>query len=297
MPENIAQSLRIHREDRDNFNLAKFPTSCLSGYSDHADYLEKLGALRQILAERQERLYASQERALLVVLQAMDTAGKDGVIEHVLSGMNPQGVEVTCFKRPSETELGHSYLWRHDGALPARGKIGVWNRSHYEEVGVVRVHPEYLAARGIDPEDATKRFWNQRLDEIKHWERTQASNGIEIVKIFLHISKAEQAQRLLDRIEDPKKHWKFRVADLAERERWKEYMHAYGAAIAATSTKFAPWYVVPADDKSNARLAVAQILEHHLSDDALDLPKMSAEDLRKLPGIRRELMRELQAHR
>ena len=253
----------------------------------------RVAKINDDLEALQDLLFGEHKHKVLVVLQAMDTAGKDGAIEHVFSGMNPQGVEVTSFKRPSEVELAHSYLWRHDNALPARGMIGVWNRSHYEEVGVVRVHPEYLASRGIDPKDATKRFWNQRLDEIKAWERIQSANGVEIIKIFLHISKREQAQRLIDRIDDPEKHWKFRVADLAERERWKDYLRAYGTAIAATSTKLAPWYVVPANDKPNARLAVAQILEQHLSDDALELPRMSAEDLRKLPGIRRRLKGEI----
>jgi PPK2 family polyphosphate:nucleotide phosphotransferase len=234
--------------------------------------LEQLDAL-------QERLYAEGRRALLVVFQAMDAAGKDGTIEHVMSGLNPQGVQVTSFKQPTRTELAHDWLWRCQLALPARGEIGIFNRSHYEEVVAVRVHPEYLEGQAIDPAEGRKaRFWKQRLEDITTWERHLDRSGTRVVKFFLHVSREEQRERFLARADEAEKNWKFSPGDVAERAHWDAYQEAFEAALAATSTDAAPWYVIPADHKWFMRTAVATILVHHL--DAMDprFPQISADE-------------------
>jgi PPK2 family polyphosphate:nucleotide phosphotransferase len=232
------------------------------------------------LDDLQERLYAEGRRALLVVLQALDAAGKDGTIEHVMSGMNPQGVSVTSFKQPTHLELAHDFLWRAQVALPARGHIGVFNRSHYEDVLVVRVHPELLAGAGVDPDRAQDpAFWRQRFDAITAWERHLAASGTRIVKFFLHVSKGEQRKRFLARAEEEEKHWKFSAGDVRERRHWDDYQRAYEEALRATSTAQAPWYVIPADHKWFLRTAVAAIIAHHLEAMAPQFPRPSAEDL------------------
>ncbi|MCD6726524.1 MAG: hypothetical protein LT070_04720 [Solirubrobacteraceae bacterium] len=217
------------------------------------------------LAELQERLYAESARSLLVVFQALDAAGKDGTITHVLSGLHPQGVQVTAFRVPSELERAHDFLWRCQLALPRRGRIGIFNRSHYEEVLVVRVHPELLAGQRIDPARASdERFWQKRYEAISTWERHLARDGTRVVKLFLNVSREEQRRRFLDRVEEPDKLWKFSAADVRERRHWGAYRAAYEQALAATSTEEAPWYAIPADHKWLARTAVASILVHHL---------------------------------
>jgi PPK2 family polyphosphate:nucleotide phosphotransferase len=217
------------------------------------------------LRSLQERLFAEQRRSLLVVLQGLDTSGKDGTVSHVMAGVSPLGVRATAFKRPSETELGHDWLWRCVLALPERGRIGVFNRSHYEEVTAVRVHPEYLAAEHVDPERGRdERFWEARCRTIVAWEDHLVSCDTHVVKFFLHISRDEQRRRLLARASEPKKQWKFSAEDVAERARWDAYQGAYEAAVRATSTSAAPWYAIPADHKWMARAAVAQIVVHHL---------------------------------
>jgi len=231
------------------------------------------------LDELQERLYAEDRRALLVIFQAMDAAGKDGTIGHVMSGLNPQGVRVTSFKQPTRTELAHDWLWRCQAALPARGEIGIFNRSHYEEVIAVRVHPEYLAGQAIDPERAAERsFWTQRLEDIAAWESHLHRSGVRVVKFFLHVSREEQRERLLARAAEADKNWKFSPADVAERARWDDYQSAFQAALRATSTEHAPWYVIPADHKWFMRTAVAAILVAHL--EAMDprFPTLSSAD-------------------
>ncbi len=248
----------------DGFELAEHDAGDTAGTEKEssarrrAEDIERLEAL-------QERLYAEGRKALLVVFQAMDAAGKDGTIGHVMSGLNPQGVRVTSFKQPTRTELAHDWLWRCQAALPARGEVGIFNRSHYEEVIAVRVHPEYLAAQAIDPERAAKRsFWTQRFEDIAAWESHLDRSGVRVVKFFLHVSRKEQRKRLLARAAEADKNWKFSPADVAERERWDDYQAAFQAALRATSTKHAPWYVVPADHKWFMRTAVAAILVHHL---------------------------------
>jgi len=247
--------------------------------------LERLDAL-------QAQLYAAGRRSLLVVFQALDAAGKGGTMSPVMGGLNPQGVHVTSFKQPTATELAHDWLWRCQLALPARGEIGIFNRSHYEEVIVVRVHPEYLAARGIDPAEADgKKFWKHRFKDITTWERHLHRSGTQVVKFFLHVSKEEQRERFLARAGDTAKHWKFSAGDVAERGHWDAYQAAYGAALEATSTDHSPWYVIPADHKWFMRTAVAAILVDHLERMDPAFPKLSRQEKAEM----REAVAKLQA--
>ncbi|HTX29744.1 MAG TPA: polyphosphate kinase 2 family protein [Solirubrobacteraceae bacterium] len=243
------------RDPADRAGLTKKQAKAL-----RADDLERLEDL-------QARLYAEGRRSLLVVLQGLDASGKDGTIKHVMSGVNPQGVSVTSFKQPTPGELQHDFLWRTQLALPARGHIGVFNRSHYEEVLVVRVHPELLAQEAVDPSRAAHpKFWTRRLEEISAWERHLTNSGTRTIKFFLHISKAEQLKRFLARAEESEKNWKFSASDLHEHHYFDAYQHAYEAALKATSTAEEPWYVIPADHKWLLRAAVATIIVAHLSD-------------------------------
>ena len=225
------------------------------------------------LADIQEKLYASNRHSVLIVIQAMDAAGKDSVIKHVMSGLNPQGVTVTSFKTPTHQELEHDYLWRHYNALPARGMVGIFNRSHYENVLVTRVHPEYILNENlpgiIAVSDIDKSFWEKRFKQINHFENTLADNGTLVLKFFLHVSKKEQKKRFLERINDPAKNWKFSMGDLKERDLWKDYRKAYEDMLEHTSTGQAPWFVIPADDKWFTRLVLANIIVSEL--DKLDL--------------------------
>jgi PPK2 family polyphosphate:nucleotide phosphotransferase len=218
----------------------------------------------QLLAEYQDRLYAEDKHALLVILQAMDAAGKDSVIKHVMSGLNPQGCQVHSFKAPSSEELDHDYLWRHYKALPERGRIGIFNRSYYEEVLVVRVHPEILAGERLREAARDADIWGRRFREINYFERHLVANGTVVVKLFLYVSKKEQKKRFIERIERPEKNWKFSPSDVKERACWDDYMYAYQEAFNATSTEWAPWYVIPADHKWFARVAVAAIIAQHI---------------------------------
>jgi PPK2 family polyphosphate:nucleotide phosphotransferase len=244
------------------------------------------------LAEAQESLWANDVWSVLIVLQAMDTAGKDGIIKHVMSGINPQGCEVTSFKRPSDEELDHSYLWRCMKAVPQRGQIGIFNRSYYEEVLVVRVHPEILGRQKLPPGKRGQKFWEERFDDINRFERHLVRNGTLVLKFFLHISKEEQRRRLLARLENPDKHWKFELADLGERKLWDEYTAAYEDAMAATSTRWAPWYVIPANHKWPARATVAAILTSTITRLKLEAPTVPPEELRRFAAARRELIKE-----
>jgi PPK2 family polyphosphate:nucleotide phosphotransferase len=245
------------------------------------------------LADLQERLYAEGARALLVVLQGVDAAGKDGVVKHVLRGVDPQGVSVTAFKEPTRTELEHDFLWRAQVALPVRGCIGAFNRSHYEEVLVVRVHPELLAAEHVDPARARDpAFWKQRFHDISTWERHLTCDGTRVAKLFLHLSKAEQRRRFLARAEEPAKLWKFSPGDVREHCHWDAYQEAYEAALRATSTAQEPWYVIPADHKWVARTAAAAIIAEHLEamDPRYPVPsdRERAEKQAAIAGLRAE---------
>jgi PPK2 family polyphosphate:nucleotide phosphotransferase len=244
------------------------------------------------LAEAQELLYANDVYSVLVILQAIDAAGKDGTIKHVMSGVNPQGCQVFSFKKPSEEELDHNFLWRYMKALPERGRIGIFNRSYYEEVLVVKVHPELCERQKLPPGKRGKSFWQERYDDINDFERHLSRNGTLILKFFLHISKDEQKKRFLERLETPEKHWKFSAADLAERAFWKDYMEAFEEALSATSTEWAPWYIIPANHKWVARAAVAGILTSTIGSLHLTYPEVTPEQRQALEEARTQLEEE-----
>ena len=263
-----------------------------AGLVREADAQAALEAGVQLLAHYQARLAAQDTYGLLVVLQGLDAAGKDGAIKHVMKGVNPQGVRVSSFKVPSDAELKHDYLWRYARELPARGAIGIFNRSQYEEVLVVRVHPENLERQRLPAEARGKDVWERRFREINDWEHHLVDNGIHVVKLFLNISKAEQRDRLLARIDDPDKNWKFSPADLAERRHWDEYQHAYSEVLSHTSTTWAPWHAVPADHKWFARLAVAAVIVEALVRIDPQFPKLGATERDELATARRQLEAE-----
>jgi PPK2 family polyphosphate:nucleotide phosphotransferase len=244
------------------------------------------------LAEAQELLYANDVYSVLVILQAIDAAGKDGTIKHVMSGVNPQGCQVFSFKKPSDEELDHNFLWRYMKALPERGRIGIFNRSYYEEVLVVKVHPELCERQKLPPGKRGKSFWQERYDDINDFERHLSRNGTLILKFFLHISKDEQKKRFLERLETPEKHWKFSAADLAERAFWKDYMEAFEEALSATSTEWAPWYIIPANHKWVARAAVAGILTSTIGSLHLTYPEVTPEQRQALEEARTQLEEE-----
>ncbi|NJL07704.1 MAG: polyphosphate kinase 2 family protein [Methylacidiphilales bacterium] len=244
------------------------------------------------LSDLQEKLYAQDRWSVLLIFQAMDAAGKDGVIKHVMSGINPQGCHVTPFKVPSPIELDHDFLWRCQLALPERGRIGIFNRSYYEEVLVARVHPEVLARQKLPPELVTDRIWEERFEDIRTFERYLARNGTVILKFFLHVSKAEQKQRFLERIDDPAKNWKFSAGDVAERAHWHRYMAAYEDMIRHTAAEQAPWFVVPADNKWFTRLVVAAAIIERLEGLKLAFPKVDDATRASLYEARRLLMAE-----
>ena len=257
---------------------------------DRAKELLALGV--EMLAELQDMLYAQDRWSVLLIFQAMDAAGKDGTIKHVMSGVNPQGVEVSSFKQPSHEEIDHDFLWRCARRVPERGRIGIFNRSYYEEVLVVRVHPEYLGAQHLPESVLGKDLWKDRFQDIRNWERHLTRNGVVIRKFFLHVSKAEQKRRFLARLDEPNKNWKFSTADLAERAHWKDYMRAYEDMIRNTSTDFAPWYVVPADHKWFTHLVVAEALVHALESLDLQYPVLDAKHKRELAAVRRALLKQ-----
>jgi len=249
----------------------------------------------ELLADYQERLAAEHRYGLLVVLQAIDAAGKDGTIRHVMSGVNPQGVQVTSFKAPSAGELDHDYLWRASRRLPARGMIGIFNRSYYEEVLVVRVHPEFLDGQRLPGRASGKGLWKRRYREINDWERYLVDNGFRIVKLFLNVSRKEQAKRFLDRIEQPNSNWKFSADDLKERARWDDYQHAFAEMLSNTSTSWAPWHVIPADHKWFMRIAVSAVILDALMDIDPQFPVPSGEDRSAMLAARAALLAEEEA--
>lgn len=272
-------------------DLGKCPTRVKSVYKSKAHYQELLEAHTGRLDALQQLLYAADSHAILLIFQAMDAAGKDGAIKHVMSGINPQGCQVFSFKHPSATELQHDFLWRTTRDLPERGRIGIFNRSYYEEVLIARVHPEILHSEGLpDLPHHDKAIWHDRYRSIVDLERHLCANGTRIIKIFLHLSPDEQKKRFLERIDEPEKNWKFGAADIEERAFWNDYMKAYEACLAATSTSDAPWYVVPADDKKNARLIVSHILLDALEDLKMSYPTTSAQRREELQAIRARLV-------
>lgn len=264
-------------------DLSRFSTSDSGEYTSKDDAKKDLEKNIRRMAVLQEMLYAQDVHSLLIIFQAMDAAGKDGAIEHVMSGVNPQGCQVVSFKQPSAEEMDHDFLWRHQKALPERGRIGIFNRSHYEEVLVVRVHPEILQNQKL-PEKIKNdpKIWKKRYDHIRDWEEALYENGTHVLKFFLHVSKDEQKARFLDRINEPEKNWKFSMSDVKERGHWNDYMKAYEDAIEATSTKHAPWYIVPADKKWFTRLVISEVIVDTLESLDLHYPRVSDEDLSKL---------------
>ena len=277
----------------DDVDLGKWPTKVDPVYGSKEQYEELLDQHVGQLSAKQQMFYADSRYAILLIFQAMDAAGKDGTIRHVMSGVNPQGCQVFAFRQPSAEELEHDFLWRTTLDLPARGRIGIFNRSYYEEVLVVRVHPEILRKEGLpDASTDDKAIWHDRYRSIVNWEKHLHENGTRILKFYLHLSKDEQRKRFLERIDDPEKNWKFSLADIAERKFWKAYMKTYERCIAATSSRHAPWFVVPADDKENARLIVSQIVLDAFDDLDLAYPKTSASRRAELLEIRKQLEKE-----
>jgi PPK2 family polyphosphate:nucleotide phosphotransferase len=279
------------REGHD-VRLRKWPTSVAPAYKSEQSYQKLLDDHVAQLSSLQQLLYAANSHAILLIFQAMDAAGKDGAIRHVMSGVNPQGCQVFSFKHPSPDELQHDFLWRTTRVLPERGKIGIFNRSYYEEVLIVRVHPEILRAEGLpDVPSKENTIWHDRYRSIVDLERHLHANGTRVIKFYLHLSKDEQRKRFLERIDDPEKNWKFSLADVEERGYWKQYMKAYEECLSATSTRESPWYVVPADDKKNSRLIVSRIIVDTLAALKMTYPKTSSARRRELLSIRKRLVR------
>ena len=271
-------------------DLAKWPTSVKPVYHSKKAYQKRLKQQVEELSKLQRLHYASNRYAVLLIFQAMDAAGKDGAIRHVMSGVNPQGCQVFSFKHPSPLELDHDFLWRTTRSLPERGRIGIFNRSYYEEVLIVRVHPEILQSERLpDPLLDPRTVWQERYRSIVDLEKHLHCNGTRIIKFFLHLSKEEQRKRFLARIDEPDKNWKFSMADVEERKYWDDYMKAYGACLGATSTKDAPWHVVPADDKKNARLIISEIILDVFRGLKMSYPKATAKRRQELHLIRKQL--------
>jgi PPK2 family polyphosphate:nucleotide phosphotransferase len=271
-------------------DLSQRPTLVEPLYHSKKNYHKKLQKQIKKMSKLQRLLYASNEHSVLLIFQAMDAAGKDGAIRHVMSGINPQGCQVTSFKHPTATELDHDFMWRTNQALPERGRIGIFNRSYYEEVLIVRVHPEILNSQHI-PDDKIdkKKIWNDRYQSILDSERHLNRNGTRVIKFFLHLSQEEQRKRFLKRIDKPSKNWKFSEADIEERQYWAEYMHAYQACLSATSTDHSPWYVVPADDKKNARLIIANVILDAFKSLDMHYPVSDDKRIEELQKLREKL--------
>ncbi|PTN09595.1 polyphosphate kinase 2 family protein [Mangrovibacterium marinum] len=271
------------------------PASC-NGFANRKEAEHQLKQDIKELADLQYQLYAENKRSVLIVFQAMDAAGKDGSIRHVFSGLNPQGCKVYSFKSPSANELDHDYLWRHYNKLPPRGEIGIFNRSHYENVLITRVHPEFLLNENLPDvhatNDITTEFWERRYRQIRDFEQTLTENGTTIIKFFLHLSKDEQKKRFMERIRKPAKNWKFSSADIRERQYWDDYQHAYEQAMRATSTEEAPWYIIPADNKWFTHVAIGNIIVETLQQMNIQMPEISSEEKDALKKAKKKLQNE-----
>lgn len=291
MKQNFVNDYLI--KENQKINLKDFSTK-YKGKTTKEEGEALLQTEKEKLHQLQEKLYADGSQSLLVVLQAMDAAGKDSLVEHVFSGVNPQGCEVTSFKTPSTKEYNHDFIWRHYLAIPEKGKIGIFNRSHYENVLVCKVHPEYVLSEKIwkNTQEIDEKFWKNRYESIKDFEKHLARNGTKIVKIFLYVSKEEQKKRFLDRINEEEKNWKFSLGDLKERALFNEYMNAYEDAISETSKEHAPWFIVPADDKWFARLTAIQIITNALENMNLEYPELNPEEKKALKEAKIELENE-----
>lgn len=277
--------------ERKKVHLRRWPTRVAPLYEDKDHYQKLLKEQVEQLSELQQLLYASNRHSLLLIFQAMDAAGKDSAIRHVMSGVNPQGCQVFSFKHPSATELDHDFLWRTTQCLPERGRIGIFNRSYYEEVLIVRVHPEILHSQSLPPELIDHHnVWRDRFRSITELERHLTRNGTKVIKFYLHLSAEEQRQRFIARIDEPEKNWKFSITDVDEREHWDQYMAAYEDCLSSTSTTAAPWYVVPADDKLNTRLIVASVIVDALRQLKMSYPAPDAARVKELRAIRQRLV-------
>jgi PPK2 family polyphosphate:nucleotide phosphotransferase len=264
------------------FSLKSHDPAFIDGFKNKKDAKSRVKKDIKQMSKLQYRLYAENSRSLLIIFQAMDAAGKDSAIKHVLSGINPQGCEVHSFKKPSQNELEHGYLWRHYVKLPQRGRIGIFNRSHYENVLVTKVHPQFLLAENLPDiqsvKDVSDKFWKMRYRQINNFEKTISENGTTVIKFFLHLSREEQKQRFLARIEDPEKNWKFSSADIEERSFWEDYQTVYETAIRHTSTSYAPWYVIPADNKWFSRMVIGSIIVETLQKMNIQMPRLSEKE-------------------
>lgn len=282
---------RFRVKEGDEVDLNRWATRLEPLYTSKEDYRDRLQQHVARLSSLQQLFYAANRYALLLIFQAMDAAGKDGTIKHVMSGVNPQGCQVFSFKHPSAVERQHDFLWRTTRDLPERGRIGIFNRSYYEEVLIARVHPEILRGEGLpDAPDPDKALWRQRYRSINAFEKHLSANGTRIVKFYLHLSKEEQARRLIARIDDPEKNWKFNEADVTERSFWADYMKAYEKCLGATSTDEAPWYVVPADDKESCRLIVSQVILDTMDGLEMSYPRTTPQRRAELLSIRKQLL-------
>jgi PPK2 family polyphosphate:nucleotide phosphotransferase len=297
MAKDVLEQLRI--DPGETFRIADHDAKWLPPAAKHLEKADRkriaeemLAANKAELAEAQELLYADGRHSVLIIFQAMDAAGKDGTIAHVMSGVNPQGCQVTSFKAPSSEELSHTFLWRTMKALPARGMIGIFNRSYYEEVLVVKVHPAILDKQNLPPEDVHDHIWKHRYEDINNFEQHLARNGATILKFFLNVSKEEQKKRFLERLDTPEKNWKFSSGDIVERGYWDDYMAAFEQAITATSTAWAPWYVIPADHKWAMRAAVADIITTTIKDLPLAYPTLPEDEVARLAQARQKLLAE-----
>lgn len=283
------EKFRAHNGDK--IKLSKIETNYSNKFESKDEAADLLKKNIKKMAELQNKLYASGKYSLLIIFQAMDAAGKDSAIKHVMSGLNPQGTQVFSFKQPSSEELNHDYMWRTNKSFPERGRIGIFNRSYYEEVLIVRVH-NLIKTQKIPDEFLTKEIWEKRFEQINNSEKYLYENGTRIIKFFLHVSKKEQAERFLERIDDPTKNWKFSAGDLEERKYWDDYMKYYEEAIAATSTKVAPWYIIPADKKWFARLAISEAIIETMNKLDLAYPEVSDEQKNNLEKCKSQLMNE-----
>ncbi|MCX6169709.1 MAG: polyphosphate kinase 2 family protein [Ignavibacteriales bacterium] len=281
------EKFRVQKDEK--INLSKYDTDYTGKLESKEEGEELLEKNIRKMAELQERLYAQDKYSLLIIFQAMDAAGKDSAIKHVMSGLNPQGTQVFSFKQPSTEELNHDYMWRTSKSLPERGRIGIFNRSYYEEVLIVRVH-DLIKSQKIPAEFITNNIWEDRFDQIRNFEKYLYENGTYIIKFYLNISKKEQAKRFLERIDDPSKNWKFSAGDLTERDYWNNYMKCYEDAISATSTKFAPWYIIPADKKWFTRLAISEVIIETMKSMDLKYPEVSEEQKKSLEVCKEKLL-------
>jgi PPK2 family polyphosphate:nucleotide phosphotransferase len=293
MAADTIDTSRFRIPENKKVDLAKRPTRVKPVYKSKDHYEQLLAKHIREMNELQELLYADDTYSLLLIFQAMDAAGKDGTIAHVMSGVNPQGCQVFSFKHPSATDLDHDFLWRTTVCLPERGRIGIFNRSYYEEVLIVKVHPEILASQRLPPElETSKKIWKSRYRSITDFENHLHCSGTRVLKFFLHLSKEEQRQRFLKRIDDPTKNWKFSAGDIAERALWDQYMAAYEDCLQETSTKNAPWYAVPADDKKTARLIVSKVILETLKGMKMKFPELSEAQRTEMAGLREQLAKE-----